>query len=394
MGKKTSDNEQRRLRNSSVLVAVCILGMLALASAFAVKPAVADDSLDMVYPVYNPKPKGLPPVPIPEDNPQTPIKVKLGEKLYFDPMLSSDGTISCASCHSPALGFADGEQVSDGVGGQTGGRNSPSVYNAAYYTTQFWDGRAMDLEHQAMGPVENPIEMANTWANVVSYLESDKTYQRLFKQAFGGDISMDTAVKAIASYERTVITWDSPYDRYVAGDMTAMSVEQVAGMDLFFGKAQCSGCHAPPLFLEDAFGNIGIPDAGFESVHFPNSDEGDPTLWNHDLGRYYVTHLEEDLGRFKTPGLRNIELTAPYMHNGVLATLEAVIAHYNSVPDPVVGVLEEDLVTELGLSDIEQAQLVAFLKALTGKVYTYEPEMNMDDMVVSMLSQILIRTWD
>ncbi|HEX9907267.1 MAG TPA: cytochrome-c peroxidase [Thermoplasmata archaeon] len=391
-GRTTSRGKGLR-RHAIIMMAAATVMLLSISAVFAVQTSADDSSdTDMVYPTYNPKPKGIPPVPIPADNPQTPTKVKLGEMLYFDPMLSSDGTISCASCHAPALGFGDGERVSDGVGGSQGGRNAPTVYNAVYYETQFWDGRALTLEEQAAGPVENPIEMANTWDNVVIYLKSDATYSKLFKKVFGGEITKDTATKAIASYERTVITWDSPYDRYVAGDEEAMTPTQVAGMDLFFGKASCGGCHAPPLFLESAFGNIGVPQVK-DTTHFPN-DGMDEMLAGYDLGRAYVTGLDEDMGRFKTPGLRNIELTAPYMHNGILETLEDVIAHYNMVPEPVVGALEEDLVTDLGLTEQEQAQLVEFLKALTGRTYSYVPEDTMPEMLIPLLNDLLTRPVD
>jgi len=374
----------------SLIAAVFLIFGLAISASLAVVPAMGDDyDRDMVYPVYNPKPKGIPPVPIPDDNPQTPMKVKLGERLYFDPKLSVDGTISCASCHHPSLGFADGQMTSDGVNAQVGGRNAPTVYNSAYYATQFWDGRAMTLEDQARGPVMNPIEMANTWENVVAYLKTDTTYQRMFRQVFGGSITEDNAVKAIASYERTVVTWDSDYDRFIAGDTSAMTMDEVAGMDLFFGKAECANCHKAPLFFEDAFGNIGVPQVK-DMDHFANDGE-DVSLAGLDLGRYYVTHNADDLGDFKTPGLRNIELTAPYMHNGIFATLEDVIAHYNSVPMTPVGELDEDLPTDLDMTEEEQMQLVAFLKALTGRTYSYMPD-DMKDMHVSMLSEVLSRT--
>ncbi|OGS43335.1 MAG: hypothetical protein A3K76_02685 [Euryarchaeota archaeon RBG_13_57_23] len=390
MLERTSTRGKGLRRHAMIMASAAIVMLLSISAVFAVQTTATDVcDTDMVYPTYNPKPKGLPPVPIPADNPQTPMKVKLGEMLYFDPMLSSDGTISCASCHHPSFGFADGEIVSDGVGGSEGGRNAPTVYNAAYYETQFWDGRALTLEEQAAGPVENPIEMANTWDNVVMYLKSDQAYTKLFNKVFDGDVSKDTATKAIAAYERTVITWNSPYDRYIAGDVEAMTPTQVAGMDLFFGKASCGGCHAPPLFLESAFGNIGVPQTR-DMTHFPNTGM-DEMLAGYDLGRAYVTGLDEDMGRFKTPGLRNIELTAPYMHNGIFATLEEVIAHYNMVPDPVVGELEEDLVTDLGLTEEERALLVEFLKALTGRTYSYVPDDIDMEISTLLLSELLVR---
>jgi len=373
------------------VIAVLMAGVFVSSAALAVTTSAKGvQGTDLVYPLYNPQPWGIPKVPIPADNPPTPQKVKLGERLYFDRELSKDGTISCASCHSPGLGFADGQMVSDGVGGQTGGRNAPTVYNAAYYKEQFWDGRAATLEQQAAGPVENPIEMADDWDDVVEYLKADLAYQRLFRQAFKGEITMDTATKAIAAYERTIITWNSPYDRYMAGDKKAMTEDQIAGLELFNGKASCAGCHVPPLFFEEAYGNIGVPEpADFNKSLFPNPGE-DPSLQYHDLGRYYVTGDPADIGRFKTPGLRNIALTAPYMHNGVYNTLEEVVEHYNNVPAPVVGVLEEDLRTTLGLTPEEKVQLVEFLKALTGVTYSYMPE-DSEDMMTPFAAAVCCR---
>ena len=193
------------------------------------------------------RPSGPTPVPIPSNNPLTAETVALGRKLYYDPLLSVDGTIACASCHHPDTGFADGKPVSEGVGGQKGGRSAPSVFNAAYYTTQFWDGRAAHLEEQARGPVGNPIEMAHTLEGAVDKLSADATYRKDFEKAFGpGPITYEMVEKSIASFERTVISGDSPFDRYFyGGDETALSEAARRGLDVFRDpqRGNCTACH-------------------------------------------------------------------------------------------------------------------------------------------------------
>ena len=305
---------------------------------------------------------GLPPVLIPADNPPTAETISLGRRLYYDPMLSVDDTVACASCHHPDFGFSDGKQVSEGVNGQKGGRNAPTVFNSAYYATQFWDGRASNLEKQAEGPVQNPIEMAHTLEGVEKKLSADPTYRADFEEAFGaGPITYEMVEKAIASFERTVISGNSPFDRYFyAGDETALSEVAKLGLEIFRDpqKGNCTACHPIGLFTDNQFHNIGV---GVD-------DQGELS----DLGRYEVTKKDRDRGAFKTPSLRNIALTAPYMHDGSLKTLKEVVDFYigggNSNPhlDPQLNVLTPT--TETGEVNWSGADLEAFLEALTGEV--------------------------
>ena len=286
------------------------------------------------------EPAGLPPVSHPKDNPSTPEKIALGKQIFFDGRLSADNKVSCASCHDPAKGFSNGEQFATGVEGQKGGRNSPTIINSAYGKLQFWDGRAKNLEDQAMGPVQNPIEMKMTVDDVVKKLNAIEGYKKQFQQVFGTDVTSDGMAKAIAAYERTVLSGDAPYDKFKAGDKAALSESAARGMKLFHGKANCSACHAGASFTDNGFHNIGLPGA--------------------DEGRAAINKSVGDKGAFKTPTLREIARTAPYMHDGSLKTLEEVVAHYNKggTPHPQ---LDEELFP-LKLTDAQVADLVAFLK--------------------------------
>ncbi len=288
-------------------------------------------------------PKGLPPVPVPKDNPLTAAKIELGRQLYFDGRLSGDDTVSCASCHDPTKGYSNGEQFATGVGGKKGGRNSPTIINAAYNRFQFWDGRAGSLEEQALGPIQNPIEMNMTLEEVVAKLNAIEGYRKQFRKVFGTDVTADGIAKAIASFERTVLSGDAPYDRFQAGDRSALSPAAQRGMKLFFGRAVCSSCHSGPNFTDNGFHNIGI-----------GMDKPNP-----DLGRYLVTKLEGDKGSFKTPTLREIAKTAPYMHDGSLKTLEEVVEHYNKggIDNPY---LDEEIFP-LRLTEQEKKDLVTFM---------------------------------
>ncbi len=305
-------------------------------------------------------PLGLPPVPIPPDNPPTAETIALGRKLYYDPQLSADNTVACATCHSPDHGFADPKPFSEGVKGGKGDRNSPTVINAAYNTLQFWDGRAPSLEKQAEGPVQNPVEMAHTLAAVEKKLAADPSYPPLFEKAFGpGPITYEKVEKAIASFERTILSGNSPFDRYrYGGDKKAMSPAAIRGMAVFLNpkKGNCNACHTVEekyaLFTDNKFHNLGV------------GAEGDQLK---DLGRYKETKNEADKGAFKTPTLRNVAQTAPYMHDGSLKTLKDVIDFYvgggNSNPwrDKEIKSLEH-------LTRQERDDLVAFLEALTGEL--------------------------
>jgi cytochrome c peroxidase len=292
----------------------------------------------------------VPAVPVPADNPQTDMKVRLGAQLYFDKRLSADNTISCAHCHAPETGWANHGRTDTGIKGQVGGRNSGTIIDAAYMRFQFWDGRALSLEEQALGPIHNPIEMGETLENVVRKLNSIPGYKQQFNEVFGADVTTDGIAKAIAAFERTVISGPSPYDRYLMGDKTAMSPAAVRGMELFNGKGHCTPCHSGPMFSDQSFHNIG---AGM--------DKAEP-----DLGREAITKDPKDRGAFKTPGLRNVALTHPYLHDGSEESLMAVVEYYdtggiaNSNLDP--------LMLPLQLTQREKEDLVAFMEALTGTV--------------------------
>jgi cytochrome c peroxidase len=293
---------------------------------------------------------------IPENNPMTTAKIALGKLLYFDPRLSRDGTISCASCHNPHHGFADPAATSRGVGGQLGGRNSPTVINRLFSKEQFWDGRAADLEEQAHGPLVNQVEMAMpTHDVVVKTCGGIEGYAAHFEKAFGSaDVTMPRIAQAIASYERTVVAGNSPFDRYTNGDTGALSAPAVRGMALFNGKANCKTCHAGFNFTDEQYHNLGV-----------GMDKKAP-----DLGRYTVTKADADRGAFKTPTLRNVAETAPYMHDGSEVTLEGVVQLYNRG-----GVKNQWLSKEmkpLGLTPGEVEDVVAFMYALTGEVHGVE----------------------
>jgi cytochrome c peroxidase len=293
----------------------------------------------------NDVPRGLAPLKHPEDNPLTEAKVALGKQLYFDKRLSKDMSVSCASCHDPAKGWSNADTFATGVDGQRGGRSAPTIINSAYNAFHFWDGRAGSLEEQALGPVENPIEMAMKIEDCEERLNEVEGYRRQFKEVFGTDkVTRDGIAKAIAAYERTILSGDAPFDRFKAGDESALSEAAQRGMKLFFGKAQCSACHVGPNFTDNAFHNVGV-----------GMDKDEP-----DLGRYEQTGLEGDRGSFKTPTLREIARTAPYMHDGSLATLEDVVEHYSKggVDNPWL----DEGIFKLNLSDQEKADLVTFLK--------------------------------
>lgn len=306
-------------------------------------------------------PLGLPAVPVPSDNPLTSDTVTLGRRLYYDTRLSLDSTVSCASCHDPRYGFADPKPFSEGVQKKLGGRNSPTVFNAAYYETQFWDGRAPTLEKQAEGPVQNPVEMAHTLKGVEERLNGDPTYKAAFEKAFGpGPITYEKVEKAIASFERTVVSANSPFDRWYYGkDEKAVSASVKRGFEVFrrADKGNCAACHTigekHALFTDNKFHNLGVGVYGDEQLK--------------DLGRYDVTKQEKDKGAFRTPSLRNIALTAPYLHDGSRKTLKEVMDFYvgggNSNPhrDPLIKPLDF-------LTGQEQQDLLAFLEALTGEM--------------------------
>ena len=294
-------------------------------------------------------------VPTPPTNLNYKAKVDLGKQLYFDGRLSKSGAISCAFCHNPGTGFADPRQTSIGIGGGLGGRQSPTVYNTAFNHLQFWDGRSHSLEEQAIGPIQNPIEMGETHENDVSKLKKIKGYQQQFRAVFGTDVNLQGIAEAIAAYERTIISTNSAFDKYVAGDAKAMDDSAVRGMALFKSKARCILCHNGPNFTDNQFHNLGVPQVG---------------PLKEDLGRYDVTRAKKDKAAFKTPTLRSIIETAPYMHDGAFKTLEEVVDFLNvgGGANPNLSTL----VKPLNLTSEEKADLVAFLKALTGEPIPFQ----------------------
>ncbi|MEX2286079.1 MAG: cytochrome c peroxidase [Planctomycetaceae bacterium] len=300
-------------------------------------------------------PRGLSPVEHPKDNSHTPEKVALGRQLYFDGRLSRDNKVSCASCHDPAKGYSNGEQFATGVDGKKGGRNAPTVINTAYNRFQFWDGREPTLEAQALGPIQNPIEMNMTLPEVVAKLNKIEGYRTQFQAVFSTDATAEGVAKAIAAYERTLLCGDAPYDRFKAGETGALSESAQRGLKLFVGKASCSACHSGNNFTDNSFHNAGI-----------GMNAKEP-----DIGRQKVSNLSGDCGSFKTPTLRDVARSGPYMHDGSIKTLEEVVEHY--VKGGVANDYLDEGIFALKLSDQDKADLVTFLKeGLTSASYPDE----------------------
>ena len=290
---------------------------------------------------------------VPADNPITKEKVELGRFLFFDKRLSANNTIACASCHIPALAFTDGQPVSTGINSQQGGRSAPTAINRGFSTAQFWDGRAATLEDQSIGPFANLIEHGfASHDELIKKINSIKGYKKLFSDVYGKKkLTKENVGRAIAAFQRTLISGNSPFDRFdYDGDQKAISESAKRGKNLFFDKARCNLCHMGTNFSDEKFHNIGI-----------GWDDSD-TL---DLGRYRVSKNEKDLGAFKTPTLREITKTAPYMHDGRFATLEDVIKHYNKggVKNPFL----DNQVIPLNLSDSEIKDLLSMLRSLEGE---------------------------
>src|SRR5262245_20948746 len=333
------------LRGTAAAVVVALLSA-------SVVGRLAPSGDEPAFPREGPKvPLGLVPIPWPKDNPYTPEKAELGWLLYFDKRLSVDGSVACASCHDPQFAFTDGQPVAKGIRAQLGGRSAPTVINRAYSLDQFWDGRAGSLEEQAKGPVANPIEMGFTHDGCAACIGAIPGYRKRFKEVFGSEkVTMDLITKAIATFERTVLSGNSPYDKFKAGQAEALTPAQKRGMEICYSNnASCASCHEGVNFTNCKYANVGI-----------GMDKPMP-----DLGRYLVTKKEEDKGAFKTPTLREVVRTAPYMHDGSLKTLEDVVEHYNKggVKNPW---LHQD-VRQLNLKDDQKKDLVEFLKALSGE---------------------------
>jgi cytochrome c peroxidase len=326
---------------------------------------------------------------IPADNLQTPEKIELGEKLFFDGRLSADGTVACATCHDPARAFTDGKPVSLGIEGRAGQRNAPTILNALYNKAQFWDGRSATLEEQAELPIVNPVEMGQRSLDAaVARIRSIPEYDRRFRSVFGHPTNPRDLTRAIASYERTLVTFDSPFDRFMAGEQNAIDESAKRGWELFNTRARCNKCHAlndqtrdPTFFIDQDFHNIGVGTIRHDVVQLAvkaqqlvNSkdttaiDSAAIQTEMSALGRYLVTKKNADIASFKTPSLRNVLITAPYFHDGSQATLWDVLDHYNKGDGLQNPFLDEDI-QPLALSERDIDDLVAFMAALTSADY-------------------------
>jgi cytochrome c peroxidase len=323
---------------------------------------------------------------IPPDNPQTPAKTALGKELFFDDRLSADGKISCEHCHSPEKGFSDQLPTSMGINNKFGQRNAPTVLNALFNVTQFWDGRSPSLEAQIEGPVTNPVEMGQKSTDAaVAKIKEIPQYQKEFNEVFGRDVNFADIERAIAAYERTQFAFDSPFDKFINGDQHAISDSARRGWSIFNGKGRCMSCHGwnptQPLFTDMKFHNIGV--SAHKSDFVPLARQALDTLRNggsseqidqlaigtdmSGLGRFLVTKQPHDIGAFRTMGLRNLLVTQPYFHDGSQQTLWDTIDHYNKggVQNPYL----DGGITPLGLTEAQEDDLIAFLTSLTSPEY-------------------------
>ena len=296
--------------------------------------------------------KDMPPVPPPADNPMSAAKTALGQRLFFDPILSRDRSVSCATCHDPKRAFADDKTLAVGVFGRVGKRHSPSLINRVFGRMQFWDGRVTGLEAQVLLPISDVNEMDLALEDAVARLQQDEKYAAEFREVFGGPPSAADLGRALATFLRTLRSEDSAYDRFMAGQTSELTEEQRRGLEIFRQKGRCIFCHVEPLFTDDGMHNTGVAwDTGTSAFK--------------DDGRYAVTTRAADRGRFKTPTLRDISRSAPYMHDGSLATLADVVDFYDRGGRTNPGLFP--LIRPLGLSPDEKAALLKFLEALDSR---------------------------
>jgi cytochrome c peroxidase len=326
---------------------------------------------------------------IPADNPQTPDKIALGQKLFFDRRLSVDGTVSCSTCHDPKFAFTDRKRTSVGVKGRAGQRNAPTVLNALYNKTQFWDGRVDTLEEQAALPIVNAVEMGHPNLDAaVAQIAAVAEYRQAFQRIFGRPLNGADLLRAIASYERTQLSFDSPFDHFIAGDKNAIDASAKRGWELFNNQARCNKCHAltdtdrdVTNFIDNDFHNIGIlavqhqvvPLARQAKVLINSGDKEaiDRAAIQTDmsaLGRFLITKQEKDIASFKTPNIRNVLVTAPYFHDGSQETLWDVVDHYNKGAGLQNPYLDEDI-QPLALTETDIDDLVGFMASLTSANY-------------------------
>jgi cytochrome c peroxidase len=371
---------RRVSRNGRTLITSLLVALLLCAAAGTARQAPG-------------APLGLPEVPVPDDNPQTPAKIALGDKLFNDKRFSITGEVACANCHLPEKAFTDSPlRVSEGIKKLTGTRNAPTVVNAAYFTSQFWDGRSPSLEDQALHPFLNPVEMAlPDHQPILDIVRSDPDYVKGFQEVFGktGEaVTMTEVTQAIAAFERTQVAGDSPFDRwYFGGEEGALTPAQKRGFVLFTGKARCVSCHrieqTTALFTDNRFHNIGVgindvqgevPGLAGEFLRAEATlNEVDKKVLGDtqtsELGRFVVTRDFDGIGAFKTSTLRNVAVTAPYMHDGSLGTLDEVMIHYNNggvfVEDDPVNDFLSGGIRPLNLTDEEMKDVVAFMESLT-----------------------------
>jgi len=326
---------------------------------------------------------------IPPDNPQTPEKISLGQKLFFDRRLSADGTVSCSTCHDPALAFTDKKPASIGIKGRVGQRNAPTILNALYNKTQFWDGRVDTLEEQAANPIVNAFEMGHPNLDAaVAQIASVEDYQQAFQRVFNRPPNGPDLLRAIASYERTQLSFDSPFDHFIAGDKNAIDDSAKRGWELFNTQARCNKCHAltdtqrdATFFTDNDFHNIGIGIIRHNVVALARQAEqliksGDTAAIDRAaiqtdmsaLGRFLITKKEKDIASFKTPDIRNVLVTGPYFHDGSQETLWDVMDHYNKGDGLQNPYLDEDI-QPLALTETDIDDLVAFMVSLTSANY-------------------------
>jgi len=365
-----------------------LLVVIGLSAAFLLNLRDFPRSFAQTQSANPPIPLGLPADTwdyyVPRKNPMTPAKIDLGRKLFFDARLSADGKISCASCHDQKIAFTDGRATALGIAGRRGSRNSPTLLNAMFNTGQFWDGRADTLEDQAVQPLVNPLEMGNgSYDEVVNRLRAIPEYRAEFRSVFGSEARIEFVGLALATYERTLVSGDAPFDRFVAGDQNAIGEAAKRGFALFRGRARCSRCHtfsdALPFFTDFNYHNTGV------AMNHPNFDKLSRQAYaatdtdkakevidalakqdgGRELGRVLITYQVFDIGSYRTPSLRNVALTAPYFHDGSAKTLADVVRFYNEGGHQNIN-REWDL-DALALSEDEQRDLVAFLESLTGR---------------------------
>lgn len=397
---------QHSKRSRSVLRTVILTAAVTIGGAFGVAWALTtgphgampldeqQSLLDKLIPNPSAPPLGLDPIAwaniyIPANNELTPDRIALGRKLYFDTKLSKDGSVACATCHDISRGFTDRRSVSEGIKDQLGQRSSPTTMNAALLQAMFWDGRAPSLEEQAKLPILNPVEMGHPdSASVMGAVNADPSYGALFQKAYGRAPNYDDLGRALASFERTLIFLDAPFDHYLAGDMKAISPAAQRGLELFNGKARCVSCHminsSSPLGTDNLFHNIGVSarKQNFEELAQKglaaiksNSDEQaldklaiETNL--SELGRFLVSRQRQDIGAFKTEQIRNVGITAPYMHDGSLRTLWDVMDHYNKGGE--TNAYLDGGIEPLNLSEDEINDVVAFLFTLTDQRFAQQ----------------------